>query len=70
MKITLKKINVSATSDPKVGLGATIKWEFVERPGIYLCKEIETVLGLTNTAVGTKLELNIDKFCVIPPGGC
>jgi hypothetical protein len=69
MKITLKKINIIGSSDIKASpLGP--KWELLERPGIYLCKEIENILGLTNVAIGTKLELNIDKFCVIPPGGC
>jgi len=76
MKITLKKVIISTPfGTSKNGVGCSgmtteAKWQFVEQPTIYLCKEVEKVLGLANVAVGTQLELNIDKFCVIPPGGC
>lgn len=71
MKITLKKVYILATSDPKPGLPPRgDRWEFVNHPGISLCKEIEHVLNLRDVPTGTIIELNIDKFCVIPPGGC
>jgi hypothetical protein len=76
MKITLKKVVVTTpfgTTKNDVGsagITTEAKWQFKEQPTIYLCKEVERVLGLHDVPVGTTLELNIDKFCVIPPGGC
>lgn len=79
MKITLQKVitetPIITSGGCKVegfattGFTATPKYKFVEHPTIYLCTEIEKILGLSNIAIGTKLELNIDKFCVTPPIG-
>jgi hypothetical protein len=74
MKITLKKVITSTTvRDPKAppsSFSTAVKWQFVEQPTVYLCQEIERVLNLQNIPIGTVLELDIGKFCVIPPGGC
>jgi hypothetical protein len=80
MKITLKKVfagssdlpsgKSAVTTCPTSSHGKQVKWQFVEQPTIYLCQEVERVLNLNNVPLGTVLEVNIDKFCVIPPGGC
>jgi hypothetical protein len=80
MKITLKKLFFVSTSEVarKDGLGTVPatsgveKWQFIEQPTVFLCKEVERVLGLRgDTPLGTVIELEISKFCVIPPqGGC